>query len=382
MRKTRFVAQDPQQVQFAAALRRNVNDYFREENLSSKANFAVAMQTLNMSALYAVPYVLMLVLPMPEWLAALMALISGIGLAGIGMCVMHGGAHDAISDQKWLNALLAGSMNLLGNSVYTWKVKHNMLHHTFTNIAGLDDDIANKGPLRLCASTPIRSFHYYQHVLGIFLYGFLTISMLVKDFTNLIQYRKMGILQKQKVSFAREMTKVALLKVIHIGIFFVLPMLFTDLAIWQIALNWLVMHFTGGFILGLVFQLAHVVEGVDQPVPSAEGVIHDDWVIHELHTTSNFAPHNPLLNWYIGGLNYQIEHHLFPNICHIHYPKIAPIVEATAKQYGYPYIVKRTFWDAITSHIRTLKALGRKAPAVSGALVKTPLVAQRQRGLA
>jgi linoleoyl-CoA desaturase len=252
-------------------------------------------------------------------------------------------------------------MNLLGNSTFTWKVQHNMLHHTFTNIDGLDKDIETKGPLRLCEHTPLRKIHRYQHVHALLIYGLLTLSMLVKDFSQLFEYRKKGIVAKQKVNFRLELAKMIGIKVLHFGIFIGLPLLLTDFAWWQICLGWFCMHFTGGFILGVIFQLAHVVEGVAQPLENAEGIIEADWIVHELNTTANFGRSNRLLNWYIGGLNFQIEHHLFPNICHIHYPKIAPIVEATAKEYGYPYILKPTLGDAIVSHIRRLRALGRPA---------------------
>ncbi|MEY3443432.1 MAG: hypothetical protein RLZZ519_1713, partial [Bacteroidota bacterium] len=145
MKKTRFIAQDPQQQSFAAAVRKNVYDYFKANGISQKANGAVVFQTLSMLALYIAPFVVLVVLPLPWWIAIFLPIIAGIGLAGIGMCVMHGGAHEAISKHKWLNAVLGGTMNILGNSMYTWKVKHNMLHHTYTNITGMDDDLTLGG---------------------------------------------------------------------------------------------------------------------------------------------------------------------------------------------------------------------------------------------
>jgi linoleoyl-CoA desaturase len=363
MKKTRFVASDKQQQLFAAALRRNVSDYFKTAGISQKANQAVVWQAVNMLGLYIVPFILVLTLPLPGWLAACMPVLAGIGLAGVGMCVMHGGAHEALSSKKWVNRMLGATMNLLGNSTFTWKVQHNMLHHTFTNIEGLDKDIETKGPLRLCEHTPLLKIHRYQHFHALFIYGLLTLSMLVKDFSQLWEYRRKGIVEKQKVSFGRELAQMIGIKILHFSIFIGLPLLLTDYAWWQVVLSWFVMHFTGGFILGVIFQLAHVVEGVAQPLPDSEGVIDADWVVHELYTTANFARNNRLLNWYIGGLNFQIEHHLFPNICHIHYPKIAPIVEATAREYGYPYILKETLWSAVASHLRRLRELGRPAMA-------------------
>ncbi len=364
MKKARFIAHDKQEQQFAMALRKNVNDYFKENGISTKANTAVVFQTATMLSLYLLPFILILTLPMPTWVAALMPFAAGIGLAGIGMCVMHGGAHDAISNHKWLNNLLGWTMNLLGNSVFTWKVQHNMLHHTFTNISGLDRDIATKGPIRLSEHTPQGRIHRFQYIHAFFFYGLMTLSMMVKDFTQLFDYRRQGITKKQNVNFGWALTKMILIKIVHFSLFIGLPILLTDFTWWQVCIGWFLMHWTGGFILSVIFQLAHVVEGVEQPMPSSEGLIENDWVVHEMRTTANFARNNRLLNWYIGGLNFQIEHHIFPHICHIHYPKIAPIVEATAKEYGVPYILKPTLWDALVSHTRKLRELGYQSPVM------------------
>ena len=365
MKKTRFVARDKHEHEFAIALRKNVNNYFKENNLSTKANGAVILQVAIMLSLYILPVLALLIFPLPVWAAALMPILAGIGLAGTGMCVMHGGAHDALSHQKWLNKVMGGTMNLLGNSVFTWKVKHNMLHHTYTNIDGLDADIVSKGPMRFSEQSPLKKANRLQHIWAIVTYGLLTLSMLVNDFIWLNDYRKDGTLEKQKIAFGPALLKLVAIKSIHIFLFLIVPVLVTDYPFWLVFCGWLLMHWTGGFILSVVFQLAHVVEGVEQPVP-VEGVIENDWIVHELRTTANFAGKNQFLNWYIGGLNFQIEHHLFPNICHIHYPKIAPIVERTAKEYGYPYIQKPTFLNALASHVRKLKELGHVPPPTMG----------------
>ncbi|HXP51255.1 MAG TPA: fatty acid desaturase, partial [Bacteroidia bacterium] len=131
---------------------------------------------------------------------------------------------------------------------------------------------------------------------------------------------------------------------------------------WQVLLGFFIMHWVAGCILSTVFQMAHVVEGAEQPMPDKTGIIHQDWAIHELHTTSDFARGNKFLNWYVGGLNFQIEHHLFPQISHVHYKNIAPIVEQTAKEFGLNYNLKPTFRSALASHIRRLKELGITPP--------------------
>jgi linoleoyl-CoA desaturase len=140
-----------------------------------------------------------------------------------------------------------------------------------------------------------------------------------------------------------------------------LPIIFSGFTWWQVLLGFFIMHCTAGMIMSIVFQMAHIVEGVDQPIPNPSGNIENEWAIHQLQTTANFSRRSRIMNWFIGGLNFQIEHHLFPNICHIHYRKISHIVEKTALEYGLQYNMKTTFVHALVSHTRMLKSLGRKA---------------------
>ena len=359
MRTLKFTTSDKNQLQFASAVRKNVNDYFKERGISPAANFAMVLQTLVMLSLYIVPFVLILAVPMSPWVALPLTVIMGIGTAGIGMCVMHDAVHGSYSRKPWVNKLFGSSMYLLGANVFNWKVQHNILHHTNTNIDGFDHDIDSKGPIRLSFNSPRRKFHGYQHIHAFFFYGLMTLSKLVQDFTQLAQFNKAGITRQLKKSPFLEYVKMIGVKVMYFAIFIGLTLYFTDFTWWEIIIGFVVMHWTAGFILSVVFQLAHVVEGVIQPMPNEDGVVESDWAVHELATTANFGRNNWLLTWYVGGLNFQIEHHLFPHICHVHYPAISPIVEKTAKEYGLAYNVKPRFRDAVASHYRMLKILGQ-----------------------
>ena len=119
------------------------------------------------------------------------------------------------------------------------------------------------------------------------------------------------------------------------------------------------MHAIEGFTLAIIFMLAHIIEGTEYPIPDKEGKVDMAWADLQMHTTANFATKNKLVNFLSGGLNFQIEHHLFPNVCHIHYTKISQIVKATALEYNLPYIEHPTFFGAMASHTRVLKKLGR-----------------------
>jgi linoleoyl-CoA desaturase len=367
MRTLKFATSDKNQHHFAAAVRKNVNDYFREKGISPTANYAMVLQTIVMLSLYIVPFILILTVPMNIWVALLLVIVMGVGTAGIGMSVMHDAVHGSYSRKEWVNKMFGSTMYLLGSNVFNWKVQHNILHHTNTNIDGFDGDIDSKGPIRLSHSAPYKKFHRYQHIHAFFFYGLMTLSKLVQDFTQLAEYNRNGITRQLKRNPVWEYIKMVSLKVAYLFIFIGLSIFFTDFSWWQVLIGFVIMHWTAGFILSIVFQLAHVVEGADQPMPNEQGIVESDWAVHELATTANFGRNNWLLTWYVGGLNFQIEHHLFPHICHVHYSAISHIVERTAKEYGLNYNLKPRFRDAVRSHIRMLKVLGRPQQQITAA---------------
>ncbi len=348
--------------QFMVALRKNVNDYFKEKNISTKGNWHMVLKSAVMLSIYLVPFILMLTVPMYGWMIFPLAVIMGIGMAGTGMSVIHDAAHGSFSKKSWLNQLLGSTIFLLGTTGFNWKVQHNIFHHTFTNIDGMDEDIAGHATLRFSTNAPLKKIHRFQHIYAFFLYSLMTLSKLVKDFFQLHKYNKDGITRQQNAKPTWEYTKLIGSKIIYFFMAIGLPLLFADFSWWQILLGFLIMHCTAGFIMSMVFQMAHIVEGVKQPIPDQNGNIENEWAIHQLQTTANFSRSNRFLNWWVGGLNFQIEHHLFPNICHIHYRKISHIVEKTALEFGLPYNMKLSFVQAIASHTRMLKSLGKQQP--------------------
>jgi linoleoyl-CoA desaturase len=359
MQPLRYQAAQGWQKQFASAVRSNVNAYFKEKGISTKGDHRMVVKSIMMYTVYLTPFILLLIFPFQGWLALAMAALMGVGVAGIGMGVMHDAIHGSASSHTWLNKILSASIYTIGGDVLTWKIQHNILHHTHTNIDEADHDIRSRGPLRFSDHAPRHWSQRSQHFHAFFFYGLLTLTKLVNDFIMLAEFNRDGHVRRQGYKPSIEFVKQCLLKIVYLGVLIGLPLWLTDFSWWQVLLGFFVMHFVTGVILGSIFQLAHVVEGTDQPIPDASGVITNDWTVHELQTTSNFARNNKFLNWYIGGLNFQIEHHLFPHICHVHYRSIAPIVERTALEFGLVYNQKPTLRAAIASHVRRLKQLGR-----------------------
>ena len=358
MKKLRFVSNDSLQKEFGIAVRRNVNNYFKENGISTKGNVTMYIKAVVMLSIYIMPFVVLLSIPVGPWLALALIILMGIGEAGIGMSVMHDAAHGAFSKKKWVNNLFSSTMYLLGSNTFNWKIQHNLWHHTFTNVYGFDTDIDTKGAIRLCQHAPVKKIHRLQYFYAFPLYGLMTLSKLVTDIGLLIKFNKTGITAEQNRNPGIEILKLTVTKIIYFSVVIGLPLLLTDFNWWQILIGFAILHVTAGIIMSTVFQMAHVVEGTEQPLPNAEGIIESEWAVHELRSTSDFARSNFFLNWYVGGLNFQIEHHLFPNVCHIHYRTIAPIVEQTAREFGFIYNLKPTFIDAFISHIKRLKALG------------------------
>lgn len=345
---------------FFTTLNQRVNDYFKTNKISRYANTEMKIKTVVMFSIFIVPYLLMITSVVTNpWLMLGLCIAMGFGMAGIGLSVMHDANHGGYSNKAWVNNALGLSLNVIGGNAFNWKVQHNVLHHTYTNIHDVDEDISPRGILRMTPHGPWKWFHKFQHMYAWFFYGLLTLVwVVVKDFVRIVRYHKDGMVKKQKADIVTEWIVLIASKLIYIGYIFVLPAIILDVTWWQILIGFLVMHYVGGFILAIIFQPAHVIDGTEYPMPDEDGKMENSWAIHQLLTTTNFANNNRILNWYVGGLNFQVEHHLFPNICHVHYRKISAIVKYTAEEFGLPYKSEPTFIGALVSHAKLLKQLG------------------------
>ncbi|MBI3133105.1 MAG: acyl-CoA desaturase [Bacteroidetes bacterium] len=354
-------------IDFDRTLKKRVRDYFKENNISKYANGEMVVKTVSMLAIYLVPFILMLTgIITNGWLIALCWVVMGIGMAGIGMGVMHDANHGAYSKNDTINKIIGKVIILVGGFAANWKIQHNILHHSYTNIQGHDEDIsAPGGLLRFSPNCELKKAHRFQYLYAWFFYGLLTISWSTgKDFVQIARYKKQGLTETQNKKFAPLIWELILDKMLYYGFIIVLPLIFMDLAWWQLVLMLFLMHFTAGIILSTVFQLAHVIPETNFPVADQNMNMANNWTVHQLETTGNFAPKNRVLNWFVGGLNYQVEHHLFPNICHVHYRKISAIVKQTAREFGVTYNSEPSFFRALANHTRMLKVLGQ--PAVAG----------------
>jgi len=348
------------QLKFFRTLNKRVNDYFKDNNIDRTGNWKLHLKTIVMFSLFLVPYFFLVAMDMPFWTYLLLNIVIGVGMAGVGMNVMHDGNHGSYSSKSWINKIMGGSIYILAGNVYNWQVQHNVLHHTYTNILGHDEDLEAGRILRFTKEAEWYKHHKFQHIYSVFLYGLLTFNWAItSDFQQTKRYLQRKLSYGEFKSPVFRWTTLIITKIIYFSIWLVVPMVM-GITWWKVVLGFVVMHYTAGLILSIVFQLAHVVHETHNPVPNEDGEMENTWAIHQLYTTANFAPKNWLVNYYTGGLNHQIEHHIFPNISHIHYDKIAEIVKQTAKECNLPYYEFKTMREAVISHFGHLKELGKK----------------------
>ena len=343
---------------FHQELKRRVSDYFTQEKKPATGNFGLYFKAVLFWASYVAIYVHLIFFTPPVLLCIGECLLMGGLTAAIGFNVMHDGGHGSFSKSKFWNKMAAFSVNALGASGIMWNNKHNIIHHTYTNIDGVDDDIEIKPLLRMCATQKKYKIHRFQHIYVWFLYTLLLIIwVFATDYTKYFR-KKVGSVPIKKMStfehFAFWIAKVG-----YAFMMIALPIYLLGFVKWL--LGFLILSMFAGFVLSVVFQLAHTVEETDFPAVADKDAnrIENEWAIHQIETTANFATKNKLISWLVGGLNFQIEHHLFPKISHIHYPAISKIIKKTCEEYGIKYIEFPKMRHAIVSHASHLKRMGR-----------------------
>ena len=355
----RFSREDPKK--FFKTLNNRVNDYFKKKKIQKTGNWKLHLKTLIMFSILFTPYILFHLIDFSLWINFFMCVLMGVGMAGVGMNVMHDGNHGSYSKYKWVNKIMGGSIYILAGNVFNWKVQHNILHHTYKNIHDHDEDIDTGGILRFSQYSKWFPFHRFQQFYFIFLYGLLTLKWAVyDDFHQLKNYTSRNITYTGSKSPNLQWIGLIISKIFYFLFWLILPIIFLKIKWWSIVLGFILMHYTAGLILSLVFQLAHVMEDTKMFKAHETGTMKNTWAIHQLMTTVNFSTNNSLINWFTGGLNHQIEHHFFPHISHIHYSKIGIIVKKTAEEFNLPYNEHKTTRGALFSHIKFLKKMGAK----------------------
>lgn len=345
---------------FFNVLKQRVDRYFTENGLHPVGNKKLLKKGVLQVLCSVVLYGVLVFFTPPTLVSVFLCILLGIDLAVIGFNVMHEGGHQTFSRHRWINEVSAYSLNVLGGITYYWKIKHNINHHTYTNVDGIDLDIDVKPFMRLHHDQPWRWFHRFQHIYGVFLYAFSYLSWIFyEDFQKYISGRISPDGEKIRMPFKEHLifwqTKIA-----YLILYMVIPVIFVGFVPWLI--GFLIVTLVCGLTTSIVFQLAHVVEKTKfHSLQGNEGTKHE-WAIHQIVSTANFATQSKTLHWFLGGLNFQVEHHLFPRISHIHYPVINRYVKEVSREYKVVYNEYNSMLKAIASHIAHLRELGRSEP--------------------
>jgi linoleoyl-CoA desaturase len=342
--------------EFLSVLRQRVDDYFCTTGQPRRDCPQIYVKTAIILSWFATSYAMLIFLASTWWQAIPLAISTGLAMAAVGFNIQHDGGHRAYSDNPWVNKLAALTLDLLGGSSYVWDRKHNSIHHTYANITGYDDDI-NIGFLgRLSPHQRRLKFHRLQHFYLWLLYGLMTIKWQVyDDFRDVLKGQIDGHRFVRPAGWNLMVFIVG--KLVFFSLALMIPMLLCEFS--AVLFCYAVAAFVQGVTLSVVFQLAHCVEDADFPMPDPEtGRVENDWAVHQVETTVNFATRNRFVAWLTGGLNFQIEHHLFPRICHVNYPAISRLVEDTCREFEIEYAVHETLFAGVASHFQWLRRMG------------------------
>ena len=345
---------------FSNAINARVNAYFEQNKLTKTGSIELFIKTGLFIPLAIFVYGVLLFGPFSGIIQILLWLSLGVLMSLIAINIMHDANHGSFAKQKWINALMSLTMNAIGSNAFLWRTRHNH-HHTFTNVSGVDCDIDNMPLLRQSPKQEWKPLHRYQYLYMFPLYTIGTLHwFLISDF--IIYFTRRIADSRIKAISLKDHILFWASKLVCLFIYILLPLFVLG---WQQMLfGFLIVHFTMGFSLILLVQLAHVMDNTHfESAEEGTNEINTEWAIHEVRTTTNFATKNRILNWLAGGLNFQIEHHLFPRVSHVHYPALSKIIKAECERFGITYNHFPTMSAAVMSHIRFMKHLGTEKSA-------------------
>lgn len=351
MKNIRFKKEED--TQFVQVLYARVNQYFKDNNLPKTGDASLLIKGTILLATYGATYLLLF---FSNNLTQLYLAYIGLGILTIfvALNIAHDAAHGTFATHATWNDRLLYVFDLLGANGYLWQLKHVHSHHPHVNIPNMDGDIKQSNLVRIFPNAPRLSFHRYQYLYMPILYLFYTLNwLLFRDFRDFFQTNISG---KPNIQHAKkEYVKLIVGKIIYLSRMIFLPYFLLPFSFPQILVGFLIFHFAASFTVTLALVSAHIGEDSVYPEPNKNGEMPSSWVRHQIVTTCDFATDNSLITHLFGGFNHHVVHHLFPNICHIHYPVLTKILAETCREFKMPYQANDTLIQAIWSHLKFLK---------------------------
>ena len=350
---------------FQNALRRRVDDHFRSTARPRRGNWQIYLKAATLLSCFFASYLALVFLARSLWQGLITAFLLALSMTGIGFNIMHDGGHHGFSEHGWVNRLAAMTLDLIGASSYVWHWKHAMYHHNYVNIAGYDPDIDLGISARFTPHQKRLWFHRWQHLYLWVLYAFLVAKFhFFSDFHHVV----FGRIHTHTMPRPKGSNLVTFMggKALFFILAFVLPLSYhpVPVVVFYYAIVVLIM----GIPLSVVFQLPHCTGLSDFPLPDkASHQMKNPWAVHQAHVTHDYDRHSRIRTWFFGGLNFHLEHHLFPSICHVNYPGMSKVVEVACREFGVKYAEHRTFWTGLAAHYRWLREMGRQEEFTTGA---------------
>ncbi|MHB1948577.1 MAG: fatty acid desaturase family protein [Gammaproteobacteria bacterium] len=349
---------------FQQRVQEEVSRYFNESQRSQRDAFAYYMKVILILTWAIGSYYFLIFTHFSYPYKIGFAISLSFAISGIGMNIAHDANHSACSRWRWVNQVLSFTFEIIGVSSFVWRIKHNKLHHYYTNVTNIDPDLDHSKLIRSVPEMKLQPFHQYQAYYIWLLYLFFTFRWhLTSDYLYFIKSFKKYMTRLPMLTKIKIISRFILGKLLSYSLYFVIPLFYYP---W-----WLVLSFyfcivaLVGLILAPIFDVAHINDEVlFLPANEDMTVFNHDHAILQVSTTANFGAKNRFFSWYIGGLNYQIEHHLFPSTCHVHYPAISKIVRQVCQEFNIPYVKFDSFFAALRSHHKLLKKMGRQSVRV------------------
>lgn len=344
---------------FYAETRKLVSEYFTSSNLTKYGERKIILKFVVLKSIYwALLLMTLLVDAQPVVLFGTYMLLGPLSII-VAINISHDAVHGVASRHGWWNKYFARQMDLVGANSYAWTRRHQCGHHTFPNTLDRDPDLTQTEVVKLLPDAVHRDFHKYQHLYVPFLYAFYTINWIfIRDFRDFFE-KDSEIGQIPKVEYARLIGYKGLYLLLHVG----LPLIFTSYSLGQVLTAFALFHFAASYFLTVALVPSHVSEHSIFVAPDESGRMPYSWSHHQMITTTDFATKSRLVTWLFGGFNHHVCHHLFPNISHVHYAALTPIIKRMALKYGVPYSHESSLWSAYLSHYNLLKNNGKKLVA-------------------
>lgn len=342
---------------FYQELARQVNGYFKENNISKYADSGMYFKTILLLVIWMGSYALMLSNYFNSWGLVFLQIVFHYSMFVMTIGIAHDGSHHAYSRKKSVNKLMSYVFDMVGINTYLWELNHIKSHHMAPNIPLYDSAIDSFIFFRFHPKAPLRWYHQYQHYYIFLIYCCSTLfKLFILDFFS-FRRKRIGVKGFERHP-GNELYYFLITRGIVICYTLVIPVMVIDAPLWQLLLGFSIGHFMSGLSLGIIFQTTHLTNRTKWPEPDSNGMLDQTFDQHILHTTADFAPGSKIVTWISGGLNHHVAHHLFPGICHTHLPVVTKMVQQASLKHGCNYHSYNSVISAVRSHLQALRSLG------------------------